>query len=62
SLAGGGLCHKRGLCGSLRPPSAGTITGLLTDSISHNPVPGTPTSGSGLARVASFWRPFIPRS
>ncbi|KAI2645023.1 Retrotransposon-derived protein PEG10 [Labeo rohita] len=46
-----GHCHKRGLCGSLRPPSAGTITGLLSHYISHNPVPGISTSGSGSPRV-----------
>ncbi|KAL0174051.1 hypothetical protein M9458_030019 [Cirrhinus mrigala] len=38
----GGLCHHRGLCGSLRPPPAGTLPGLLTHYISHNPVPGLP--------------------
>ncbi|KAL0154036.1 hypothetical protein M9458_050695, partial [Cirrhinus mrigala] len=38
----GGLCHHRGLCGSLRPPPAGTLPGLLTNYISHNPVPGLP--------------------
>ncbi|KAL0173462.1 hypothetical protein M9458_029430 [Cirrhinus mrigala] len=36
-----GLCHERGLCGSLQPPPAGTLSGLLTHSISHHPMPGT---------------------
>ncbi|KAI2665817.1 Transposon Tf2-9 polyprotein [Labeo rohita] len=55
---GGGLCHKRGLCGSLRPPSAGTISGLLTHYITHHPVPGTPPSGSGSPGSLPLGRPF----
>ncbi|KAL0149072.1 hypothetical protein M9458_055687 [Cirrhinus mrigala] len=39
---GGGLCHRSGLCGSLQPPSAGTLTGVLTHYTSHNSVPGVP--------------------
>ncbi|KAL0152980.1 hypothetical protein M9458_051733 [Cirrhinus mrigala] len=53
SLGGGGvgLCHQR----------AGTITGLLTHYISHHPVPGIPTSGSGSSGSLPLWRPFIDR-
>ncbi|KAL0150452.1 hypothetical protein M9458_054269 [Cirrhinus mrigala] len=45
------LCHKR----------AGTISGLLTHYISHTPVPGITTSGSGSLRSLPLCRPFIDR-
>ncbi len=39
-LAGGGLCHKSSLCGSLRSPPEGGITGVLTGSFGlHFPWP-----------------------
>ncbi len=59
-LAGGGLCHKSGLCGSLRSPPEGTLTRVLTSP--QTPFPISPVPSISTARCFPLSPLFKPHS